>query len=394
MNTNSQIIRILDTLFNGICWDDVFAEDIPCIYKGISMKREGPLVIFNYGIGADFSDPVVQEARGIIINIETMEVVCWPFRKFGKYDESYADAIDWSSALVQEKLDGSIIKLWFNEITNAWQFSTNSTINAKDANFSTEDNRSFLDIIYSADNYQLIEFEKLCTDYTYIFELTSPFNQVVVKYETISLWHIGTRNNKTGVECNVDIGIKKPRVYPCKNLDECIGYVSDVMNKSNQSGKIDNVDCEGFVVVDKNYHRIKIKAPIYIILHNIVTDSVTSKRALIKLLRDKIIDIEFICNNYIDMAHHIKYYDYKLTEFLYRATAIINVSRQLYEKYNHDRKQVAMKIKNLKLSAIGFKALDNIEIPAKDILDSLTVNNILKYIEDYEPEDLSYLFKD
>ena len=41
--------------------------------------------IFNYGIECDFSDPIVQEARGIIINIDTLEVVCWPFRKFGNY---------------------------------------------------------------------------------------------------------------------------------------------------------------------------------------------------------------------------------------------------------------------------------------------------------------------
>ena len=54
----------------------------------INMTSDGDLVIFNYGKledspNIDFSNPLVQEARGIIINVKTLEVVCWPFRKFG-----------------------------------------------------------------------------------------------------------------------------------------------------------------------------------------------------------------------------------------------------------------------------------------------------------------------
>ena len=48
--------------------------------KHITLKESGKRVIFNYAIFADFTDPVVQEARGIIIDTETLDVVCWPFR--------------------------------------------------------------------------------------------------------------------------------------------------------------------------------------------------------------------------------------------------------------------------------------------------------------------------
>ena len=67
--------------------------------KCIRVKFANNLAIFNYDISADFSDPVVQESRGIIIDTDSLEVVCWPFRKFGNYGESYADSIDWSTAL-------------------------------------------------------------------------------------------------------------------------------------------------------------------------------------------------------------------------------------------------------------------------------------------------------
>ena len=87
-------------------WRDLLIEE----YR-INIKEEYPFAIFNYGIDCDFSNPIVQEARGIIIDIEDCDVVCWPFRKFGNYNESYADKIDWNTARVQDKIDGSIIKL-------------------------------------------------------------------------------------------------------------------------------------------------------------------------------------------------------------------------------------------------------------------------------------------
>lgn len=89
---------------------------------GIGIKEESPYAIFNYAIGCDFSNPIVQEARGIIIDLENLDVVCWPFRKFGNYNESYADKIDWSTARVQEKIDGSIIKLWWDRTRGLGNF--------------------------------------------------------------------------------------------------------------------------------------------------------------------------------------------------------------------------------------------------------------------------------
>ena len=86
----------------------------------IRIKEDGDLAIFNYSLTEtdkiekdgeeiiariDFSIPEVQEARGIIINTKTCDVVCWPFRKFGNFGESYVDNIDWNSACVQEKVD-------------------------------------------------------------------------------------------------------------------------------------------------------------------------------------------------------------------------------------------------------------------------------------------------
>ena len=52
-------------------WRDLLKEE----YR-INIKEEYPFAIFNYDIGCDFSNPIVQEARGIIINLQTLDIVC------------------------------------------------------------------------------------------------------------------------------------------------------------------------------------------------------------------------------------------------------------------------------------------------------------------------------
>ena len=84
---------------------------------------------------------------------------------------------------MQDKVDGSIIKLWWNEYSEKWQFSTNSTINADNALANQMTQESFLDVIRRADNYNdiLLRLPILNKNFTFMFELVSPETQVVEK---------------------------------------------------------------------------------------------------------------------------------------------------------------------------------------------------------------------
>ena len=346
MTKNSLICNIINKHPND--WREYFAEN----YDKITVKENRNLSLFVYSIGANFNDPVVQEARGIIINTETCEVVCWPFRKFGKYYESYADEIDWATARVQEKIDGSIIKLWYNKLTNDWMWSTNSMIDANDANIDGLKTVSFMDIIKQADNFHVIQKSiddnALLMNTTYIFELVSPRTSVVIKHRMTRLFHIGTRSNITGNEMNADIGIVKPREFGIDNIDDCIKY-ADVINRNTLSHKISTCYMEGFVVVDANWHRIKVKSPIYVILHNIVTGSSVSKKLLIKLIHEDALDIDNICKEFVEKGHWIRYYDFKYKEFIYQLNSFINITRKIYDTSGNDRKAVANVIKVINL---------------------------------------------
>lgn len=340
--------------------------------KNIRVKIENNLAIFNYDINADFSDPIVQEARGVIIDLNTLTYVCIPFRKFGNYTESYVDVIDWSTARVQEKVDGSIIKLWF--YNNQWNWSTNGTIYAKDANANTI--HSFYELIMKAINYKDIPFDALNEDYTYIFELVSPENRIVIKYDAYKLYHLGTRSNKTGEELIVDIGIEKTHEYPLSSFEDCIKAVND-LNTNN------NVNHEGFVVVDGDFHRIKIKSPEYIALHHMIDNGNFSKKRCIDLILTDA-DISKAIEDFPQYEHIFRYYQYAVVEFYFEVDNFISITRNLYAEYSYERKAVAEVIKTHKYASFGFKSLNN-EKTAKDLVDT---SKLADYIIDYEPRNL------
>lgn len=370
---------------------------------GIKIKDDTELgssyCIFNYGIGVDFTNPIVQEARGIIIDTDTLDVVCFPFRKFGKYTESYADDIDWKTATVHEKIDGSLIKLWYDNRKKKWRFSTNSMIDAGEAYYDIENGRTFLDLIINSNNYKYLyghmDEDRLPYEYTYLFELTSEKHQIVVKHYFTTMYHIGTRNNITGEEVNIEIpAIHKPNIYNhIYNLEQCIYKANNEFNIS--CDKITSCSFEGFVVVDKNWNRIKVKSDIYSILHNIVNNGEVSKKKLIKLIDDNRINITSIAEQFPDKAHWFYYYAYKYNEVKYQMNSFVNIIRKVYSENGGDRKDIALRIRGHRYAPIAFNTLDN-DNTIEEILSSFSIGYIdalCKYIPNYNPENYSYLFK-
>lgn len=383
MNKNSKLCCFISDHEN---WRDILKDE----YK-ITVKEEYPFAIFNYGIDCDFSNPIVQEARGIIIDLDNLEVACWPFRKFGNYNESYADKIDWNTARVQDKIDGSIIKLWWNRMTGKWQFSTNGTINAGTALANQMTQETFLDVIRKADNYNeiILRLPIFNKDYTFIFELVSPETQVVVKYPKQHLYHIGTRCNISGQEMDSDIGIEKPKEYQLKSLDDCVNAAGE-LNKSDD-GQVRGVKKEGFVVVDGNWSRIKVKSPDYLMLHRMSSNANFSKERIIGMIRDRTVSVQDICEDFPNFAHYFKFYDFKIAELEYQVKVFCDLTDRIYEEYSHERKTVANIINKHRLAGLGFKHLDNGKSGC-ELLKEMPLSQYCKYIPDYQPERLSELF--
>lgn len=373
--TNSYICNLIN---NNPNWEQI------CEEKYIKVKKDKNLAIFNYDIFADFTDPVVQEARGIIIDIESKTVVCWPFRKFGNSHEYYVDEIDWKTASVQEKVDGSIIKLWYDNANNQWAIASNSCINAKEAELNT--GLTLDTLVRSTEQYKtfckLDENEQVSKNKTYIFELVGPDNQVVIKYKDTMMYLIGIRDNVTGKESNPETYkdiFPLPKKYKLASLDECITAAA----KLNPRNYPDN---EGFVVVDNNFHRMKIKSPKYLIYHHAVNNGMITKEKAYELLTSDDFDLEKFCK----MASKrnvtiIKYYD---EEMIKAKTKIKDTIKNVKDMLNNglSRKEIALAIKDDPCAYYGFKSIDNDETPENII--ARQEKKILKLIEDFPYDSL------
>lgn len=354
----------------------------------VRVKREGDLAIFNYGFDCNFADPIVQEARGIIIDCKRLEVVCWPFRKFGNHNEIYADEIDWSTARVLEKVDGSIIKLWYDRAADKWQFSTNGTIRAESAPIGQYAGLTFGKVILGADNYGKIPFDALDRDCTYIFELVSPETQVVVKYNAASLYHIGTRNNISGEELEVDIGIKKPASYPLESLEQCLRAAAEL---NRDTAGDDAIESEGFVVVDGRWNRVKVKSPDYLMMHRLKQPVGVSKRDCIAMLLANDENIGIICEANAELNVTFKYYEYKLAELFLQADKLALLAGSLYREYSGDRGTVAGVIKRHPLASVAFRCLGT-DLRGSDVLRGYPPERIARLIPDYAADDMYSLF--
>ena len=255
----------------------------------LTIKHDYGFIIFNYQLfDSDLSNPIVQEARGVILREETFEAVCVPFWKFFVEGNEFAAPIDWATARVQMKLDGSIMKLWYDKIGQKWWISTNGMINAYDSPCVSPhieekmQTTTFGELFMACAKAQHLDFDNLNKDYTYMFELVSLYNQQVVRYENPEIWHIGTRNNITFIECNPNIGIQKPQEYNFTSLAEVVNVANTLQDE------------EGYVVVDGNWNRVKIKSPYYVAKSHYFNDTL-SLRKLIEVFLSGDYDEFLIC---------------------------------------------------------------------------------------------------
>ena len=352
--------------------------------KAVSVSWDGDLYIFNYGAAPDFSDPYVCEARGIIIDVVRQKVVCRGFDKFFNFSEPYAASIDWESAKVQEKVDGSIIKLYWYD--GEWRFSTNSVINAKNSHLSEINAniggryKNFDELIRAAENYGSIPFEKLDKNATYIFELASPYNHVVIHYGKIILYHTGTRDNLTGQERVEDIGVIRPAEYSFHTLDDCI----EAVKKLNRSDRA--VEKEGFVVVDQYFRRIKIKAPEYLFFHSKANNHVLTKERVIEMIESDDFDEKLFLEQFPEFSGVFSWYEAELMHFLEECEAHAMAGREAFQEGILSAKELYAKYQDDPYVFVVMNAFNRPEKTMREIMNDIRHAKKMGLLREYAPD--------
>ena len=236
-------------------------------------------------IESPFAEPLVQECRGLILDsTDNWALVCHSFNKFFNGSEGLAAPIDWSTARVEEKLDGSLMQMYW--YVDHWEVASSGTPDASGhvMNLQGEsDQKTFADLFWETFKAQGLRFpedHKLglgWRDYTFSFEMMTPENRVLVHHPESRLALIGLRNTKTGVQERTHDWEKfypVTRTFPLQSWDQCM----------EAAKSLDPVKQEGYVVVDAQWNRIKLKSPQYVALAHL-RDSKCSPARLLEVIR-------------------------------------------------------------------------------------------------------------
>ena len=295
-------MKVLDLMNNEENWEEVLQQS-PYF---INIKKEDDYVLLKYNqLFSDFSNEIVRECRGAIFRKQggRWVCVCRAFNKFGNYGESYAPKINWENAAVIEKIDGSLIKFFYDN--EKWHIATNGQIDAFEISINDE-GLTFGDLVLKALGGQE-QFSKLTylldRNFTYMFELVSPITQVVIPYPNTELYYLGARDMITMREDRLKdnsimgkFGIKQPKYYATiHDIEECIRNVNE-MSKDN----------EGFVVVDDCYNRIKVKSPEYLRAAKLNNNNKITIKRVVEMMREEQLD-DFIayCPQHEEMVNKV-----------------------------------------------------------------------------------------
>lgn len=331
----------------------------------LNIKKKEDYVLFKYSIESDMSDPICQEARGIMFRLgEEPVCVCRGFDKFFNYNEAYAADIDWSTAEVLEKIDGTNIRLFYDQ--GEWHICTLGTIDAHDASVG-EGYLTFGDLFLRAIErlgHTWMSFVSEADEkYTYIFELTSPESRIVIPYE-LGVYYLGRRNMKTGIEdndpANVWEWIPHPQYFKLSSIEDCVIAAKELTENE-----------EGYVVHDKLFNRVKVKGAAYLAAHHLRGNGKPTVKNVISMMRDCTLDdYVSLCPMYASVVDEILN-DYKtLVNYFNSYNSIVN----RFE----DRKSLALFLSNFDACVhdYAFKLYNGVINCASQYFELMTPNKV------------------
>jgi tRNA splicing ligase len=203
------------------------------------------------------SATIVQQCRGIILDAaNNWSIVSYPYDKFFNHGEAHAAPIDWTSAQVYDKLDGSLMVLY--HYNHQWHVQTSGTADASGEVGGFD--RSFQQLfwqVWQELGYQLPSE----TDHCFIFELMTPYNRVVVKHQQNKLVLHGVRNR-------VNLQEEAPQTWADRYGWQVVATfaLNNLKSIIAAAQTLDPLTSEGYIICDRAFRRIKVKSPQYVAL--------------------------------------------------------------------------------------------------------------------------------
>ena len=241
-------------------------EDLKNEY-GIKVKEYDNFIGLNYDqVKSPKSHPITVECRSLKLHKNNLSVASRSFDRFfnyGEVPEMYKD-FNITKSVIMEKVDGSLINIWYNQIDQRWEVSSRSMIFGESK--PSDEGKTFREMVISV----FSEFDLLDPNFTYIFEYIGPDNTIVTPYPVSQLVLLGIRNNQTGsyqtvkdMETLINLinnqNVRMVKLYDFISFEDIIIATKNFKNME-----------EGFVIWDTVHDlRIKIKSDQYVAIHRL-----------------------------------------------------------------------------------------------------------------------------
>lgn len=279
-----------------------------------------PLVQLSYSqTESNLGLEIVQECRGLLMELGTWQVIAWPFSKFFNHGEKHAAPLEWETARFYEKLDGSLFTLYW--YLNKWHVASSRTPDASGVLHDSSDAPTLADMFWKQWKSQglVLPREVGRRHFCYMFELTSPNNIIIVRHKESKLTCLGARNLRNFSEISCE-EVARTTGWPCVSAHSSLTSLAAAITAARQ---VDPTVSEGFVAVDAQWRRLKIKCPGYVALHHLGGNADRSSGAATdrKCRRRRLVEIAV--NN--EGSEFLSYYPHLADEFseLQRALEIL-----------------------------------------------------------------------
>ncbi len=255
----------------------------------IIAKKDGYTVINYLRSGKDthpivegFDHAVMREARGLIFDSESGNIISRPFHKFFNVGER-EDVMDIDLSkphVIMDKLDGSMIRPININGSMRWCTKMGITDVAMQAEV----------FIAKNDNYIKMAAFWMELGYTPIFEWTSRQQRIVIDYEEDNLILLAIRNNNDGwyvpydnlINICAEFNIPLVKVHMMDWITDYSGdHIAQIKEFVHSMTNI-----EGFIIQFEDGHMVKLKTDEYVSLHR-AKSLLDNERDVVGLILDQ-----------------------------------------------------------------------------------------------------------
>lgn len=298
-----------------------------------SFSKTGHKWSLNYDqIEAKESDPLSQECRGLVLASDVgqifqgveingrmnfdhicpgkTKILAYPMKRFFNHGQGSAVSIDWSdhTLAVLEKLDGTLCIVYWDPFISQWCVATRSV---SEANLLMDNGLFTFRTLFEKAVQDTCghDFDTLTQmmdkGFTYCFELTTPYNRIVVAYPENMVTLLAVRELTTEQE----VDFLHPAVVTLREVPFVGAYTYTSMDDLiNWVSSLNPMEHEGVVIRDSKFNRIKVKNAAYV-AYNKVRDALGSseRNCLELILAEKDDDvIPMLPEEIVNNLHKIK----------------------------------------------------------------------------------------